>query len=541
MKRIFKNSLLFLDVPQGDILSAGVLIMILTLISGVFGLIRARLLVSQFTPDLVGIYLAAFVIPDNIIQILVLSAMGSAFIPVFSKYQKLHIQWEVARATLTTSLLIFILLASGVALFIKPLSSLVVPGIYKENPEHINLFINLTRMILFAQVFFVFSYIATGILQSYQRFIIPALAPIFYNIGIVLGILLLAPIFGMYGVALGVILGAFLHLAIQLPFVFRAGFHLGFHTPAHPVIGEIALLMGPRALSTIFERVKLTIDTNLSSLISLSSITYITYALQVATFPVSLIAAAIAQAAFPFFAKAVADNNIAQFRKYVTLSLTHIIFLLTPVSVLLIVFHTPVVRLIFGGPLFSWEATVLTARTLAILSAGLVAMGAGSILARGFYAFLDTKTPLIMTCVSIMISIVLSLYFVLFLKLDVRSLAISTTIGAFINALALFILLDMKVGGLASSAFFAKIFKIFAISGVLGIFAYAALKLLERYFNTTYTLELFAFTLLATMISVLFYLLLSFMLNLEEYKELIALFQKARTLRQKVFRKTDEV
>lgn len=534
MKRIIRNGLLFLDLPQGDILSAGFIIMGLSMLSGVFGLVRDRLLAGSFTPDLVGIYFASFVIPDNIFQIIVLSATGAAFIPVFTKYKREGSQWEFVNALFHLSLALFLFIMFLVFIFVEPLSSILVPGIQKEDPRHIDLLVNLTRIILAGQVFFVFSYLSTGILQSYHRFIIPALGSVFYNLGIICGILFLAPAFGMYGVAIGIIFGALLHFIIQLPSLIRVGFSYRF--PAnlfHPGVKEIAHLMVPRALSIAIERLKFTIDTVLASLISLASITYFNFALHVAVFPVSLIAAAIAQAALPFFAKSLAEGNHEEFRKHLMLSLTHILFLLAPFSVLLIVFHTPVVRLVFGGPLFSWEATVLTARTLAILCIALIAQGASNVLARAFYALLDTKTPLIMTLISTAISIVLSIIFVFFLSLDVRFLAVSTALGAFINASTLFILLEKKIGGLISSAFLKTMSKIFAISVVVGILAYAMLKLLEKYFNTIYTVELLLFTLLVTLISVVLYVFLSFVLDLEEYKELFVLFKKAANVRKR--------
>ncbi|MBI2036469.1 murein biosynthesis integral membrane protein MurJ [Candidatus Microgenomates bacterium] len=537
MKKVLRNGLLFLDLPQGDILSAGFVIMFLAMLSGVFGLIRDRLLAANFTPDLVGIYFASFVIPDNIFQVFILSAVGVAFIPVFSKYQKQHEEWRLARSVLNASLLFFLIITVIIIVLTKPLSFLIVPGLYKENAQHIDLLVNLTRIILLAQPFFVLSYFCTGVLQSYQRFLVPASASLFYNIGIILGILFLAPVFGMYGVALGIILGAFLHFAIQVVFVWRLGFSYNFDFRVfHPGVLEIVRLMIPRSISIAIERAKLTVDTILASVISLSSITYLNFALHVAVFPVSLVAASVAQAAFPFFAQARARGDMEEFKKHLRLSLIHIIFLLAPASVLLVIFHTPIVRLVFGAPLFSWTATVLTAQTLAILSLGLIAQGLSNILARGFYALFDTKTPLIMTVISITTTIALSLFFVLYLKLDVRALAVSTTVGSFINAMVLFILLNRKIGSFLDARFMGSLIKIFFMSALLAVVSYAMLKLLEQYFNTSFTLTLLLFTVLVALISSAFYLLLSFLFNLSEYKELFLLFQKAGAIHKRLTR-----
>lgn len=535
MKKVLRNGLIFLDLPQGDILSAGFIIMFLAMLSGIFGLVRDRLLATHFTPDLVGIYFASFVIPDNIFQVFILSVVGIAFIPVFTKYQKQGEQWALSRSVLHSSLLFFLIITVIIFIFIKPLSLFLVPGLQKENAAHIDLLVNLTRIILFAQPFFVLSYLCTGILQSYRRFLVPASASLFYNIGIIFGIVVFAPIFGMYGVAIGIIIGALFHFLIQVAFVWRLGFSYNFNFNLfHPGVFEIVKLAIPRAFSIAIERIKLTIDTTLASLISLSSITYLNFAFHIAVFPVSLVAASVAQAAFPFFAAASARNDMEEFKKQLRLSLVHIVFLLAPASVLIVVFHTPIVRLVFGAPLFSWAATVLTAQTLAILAIGIIAQGLSSILARGFYALFDTKTPLIMTIISITTTIILSLFFVLYLKLDVRFLAVATTTGSFINAIVLFVLLNKKIGGFMDSRFMTSLVKIFIMSALLGLVSYIMLKLLEQYFNTSFTMTLFLFTALVALLSSAFYLLLSFLFNLSEYKELFLLFQKASTIHKRL-------
>ena len=536
MRRVLKNSLLFFDAPQADILSAGFLIMFLSVITGIFGLVRDRLLATHFTPDLVGVYFAAFVIPENIFQILVLSAVGAAFIPVFTKYQREGQQWEFATALFRISLLLFATISILVGIFIEPLSKVFVPGIQKETPGHIALFVNLTRLILFSQLFFLFSYFCTGILQSYQRFLMPALASSLYNLGIIVGILLLAPTFGMYGVVLGIIGGAFLHLLIQLPFAVKLGFSYRPHVPLfHPGIAELGKLMAPRVLSVAIERLKFTVDTALASLIFVSSITFLNYASHVAIYPVSLFAAAIGQAALPFLAKAANEGNMEDFKKHTMLSLTHIAFFLAPTSVLLIILHTPIVRLIFGTPKFDWEATFLTGMTLAFLALGLFAQGASTILARAFYALLDTKTPLVMTIISQVTTILLSVFFVIVLKLPVWSLGLSTTIGISINAFLLFVLLDKKVGRFPRFSLFKSLAKIFFISALLAIFSYTLFKVLERFFNTDYGLPLLIFTITIALASGAFYLFLSFIFNLEEYKAIFLFFKKAASVRQRVF------
>lgn len=518
-----------LSLPSEDILSAGFIIMGLSALSGVLGLVRDRLLSLQFTPDLVGIYFAAFVIPENLFQILILGALGSAFMPVFSKYRQHGGGWDFALSFMHLSAGIFVIAVTIVFLFVEPLSLALVPGLSKENPAHLALLTNLTRIILLSQLAFVVSYLFTAILQSFHRFIIPALTPVFYNIGIILGLLFLAPTFGMYGVALGVVIGALLHLLIQVPYLRRLGFTYQFRTDfSHKGIIETIELMVPRTIAILIERLRLTIDTILASLISLSSITFLNFAMHVAVFPISLFASAISQAAFPFLTRAASKGDLAEFKQYMSVSLTHIAFFLAPMSILLVILHTPIVRLIFGSRLFSWEATFLTSWTLVFLSLGLLFQGPGILLARGFYALYDTKTPLLVTSISLFITITLSLVFILLLHLPVWSLGASATVGAIVNATLLFVLLDRRIGGFNRFSLFISFAKILFISLFLAIFTYATFKFLEQFFDTTYTLPLLIFTILVTVCSMGFYLLLSFVFNLEEYKALATFFHKIK-------------
>ncbi len=160
--------------------------------------------------------------------------------------------------------------------------------------------VSLTRIILFGQVILILGSFFIGILQSFQRFIIPSLAPVFYNLGIILGIIMLAKPYGITGAAYGVILGAALHVLIQVPLIFSLGFRFSifaniFHTGAR----EIVRLMSIRTLGLAAEQINETVGVVLASLLSTASVTYLTFSEHLQLVPVSLFAATIAQAALP--------------------------------------------------------------------------------------------------------------------------------------------------------------------------------------------------------------------------------------------------
>ncbi|MDP3758774.1 MAG: lipid II flippase MurJ, partial [Candidatus Daviesbacteria bacterium] len=213
-----KNIFALLYSRQTSILSAASIIMATMMLSKVLGLIRDRLLAHVFSPDVIDIFWAAFRLPDLIFQIIILGALSVAFIPVFTE----HLQdkgkenaFEMARAVLSVFLAIFILTTIFIYIFAEPLiASFIAPGFTAARQLQVA---ELTRVILFGQVILVVGSFFIGISQSFQRFIIPSLAPVFYNLGMILGIAFLSKYFGIIGVAYGVVIGAFLHALVQLP------------------------------------------------------------------------------------------------------------------------------------------------------------------------------------------------------------------------------------------------------------------------------------------------------------------------------------
>ena len=226
VKNLLQSGKLIFSRKQTNILSAASVIMAAVLMSRLLGLLRLRLMTERFFPDAkwqFDVYIASFRFPDMIFELLVLGALSAAFIPVFSEYLEKNRQeaYRIASSVINILSLVFGLAAVAMFIFAPQLSHLIAPS---YGPVKIALLTNLTRLMLLAQIFFCLSNFLTGIIQSNQRFLIPALAPIVYNVGIILGIVFLVPVMGIYGAAVGVIFGAFLHFLIQLPLARKLGF-----------------------------------------------------------------------------------------------------------------------------------------------------------------------------------------------------------------------------------------------------------------------------------------------------------------------------
>lgn len=541
LEAVVRNIFDFLIAKQTSILSGAVIIMVTVLLSKVLGLIRDRLLAHIFPPDSVAIFFAAFRLPDLIFQLLILGALSVAFIPVFTDVMEnkgKNEAFKLAQSILTLALLLLFLVTVVVFIFVDPLTSLIVPGFSPEQKTQVAL---LTRVILAGQMILTVGSFFIGILQSFQRFIIPALAGVFYNLGIIIGILAFSTNLGILGPAIGVVIGAILHVLIQIPLVISLGFRFrSLKTLLHPGVKEIFSLMSVRTIGLAAEQFNETIAVVLASLISTASVTYLTFAQHLQIVPIGLFGATIAQAALPVLSAERARGKIDEFKVTLLTTLHQILFLALPALAILIILRIPAVRLVFGASRFDWEATVLTGMTLAYLSIGLASQAISLLLVRGFYALKDTKTPVIVSLIVVTVNIVLSFYFVRVLHLEVWSLGLAISIANLISSLLLFITLDKKVGGFERKAIFSPFFKMLMATIIMGACLYVPVKLLDQViFDTTKTINLLVLTGLASVFALAIYVLLVWFMKVRELNTYVDLLRKMGHMESKL--KTKEI
>jgi len=442
-----------------------------------------------------------------------------AFIPVFTEYMEKKGQaeaFELARSILNISLLIFILAAILIFIFANPLiASFIAPGFTPDKQTQVA---SLTRIIIFGQVILVIGSFFIGILQSFQRFIIPAFAPVFYNLGIILGIIFLSGSFGILGAAIGVIIGAALHALIQLPMIWSMGFRFKFPPRLfHPGVKEIVGLVSVRTIGLAAEQVNETVGLALASLVSVGSVTYLTFAQHLQVVPIGLFGATLAQAALPVLSSERSRGKIEEFKSTLLTTMHQILFLCLPAAAILIVLRIPCVRLVFGASQFDWQATVLTGKTLGFLSVGLAAQAISLLLVRGFYALKDTKTPVLVSLLVVAVNVALSVYFVRFLGLPVWSLGLSFSISTILSAILLIWTLHFKVGGFKVSDILGPFSKMLMATIIMGIALYIPIKLLDQViFDTTRTVNLLVLTGLASIFALSIYVVLVWFMKVKE-------------------------
>ena len=547
VNRLLRHSQALFSHQQTHILSAAAVITIATFLSAFLGLIKTRLLLSHFsaTPELKAIldaYWVALRLPELIFQLLVIGALSAAFIPVFSKYwQKQPPEaYHIASSAMNLILILFSLLSLIIFIFARPFNALITS--VQFTPLQLDLATNLTRIMIFAQLFFAISNFLTGIIQAQQRFLIPALSPVVYNLGIIAGIVFLTPLIGIYGAAVGVLLGAFLHLAIQLPLAI----HLGFtYRPVidltHPGVRAMFRLMPPRTLAISVSQLELSAMVYFATALSAGSLTVLQIAQQLMVAPIRLFSIPIGQASLPFLAKTTAPDQLDQFKATFLTSLRQILYLAFPATMLLVILRIPLVRIVYGTKAFPWATTLVTGKTLAVLSLSLFAQAATHILVRAFYALHNTKTPFLIALTTFIANIVLAYLAVFRFHGGILGLALSLSLTAVIHSFWLFLALRRHLPDLVDRHLLLAVSKMLFASLAMSIFLWVPMRLLDRFvFDTTRVFSLVLLTLTVSLTGTGVYLLLSYLLRLPELSAFLSLAHRLGNWHQ-VLRRTEEV
>ncbi len=529
---------------QQTVGSAAFILVSMVFTSRVLGLVRDRMLNARFAPDELGVYFAAFRLPNLIFELLVMGALTSAFIPVFTKYltqQNEKEGFDIAATLINLSITAMLILAIPLLLFSNQISHFLAPGF---SPEQVERMATFTRfMIIFQVLPLLVGNFFTGILQSYNMFLVPAIAPVVYNVGIIIGIVALTPMFGLMAPVYGVGIGAGLFMLIQVPLIVGVGYRhrLAFDWKNRGV-REVLKLIGPRTLGLAVSQIDSTVDLMLASLLGARMITVFNFAQQLQQLPVGLFGVSVAQAALPTLSAASAKEDLGEFKKSVTSAIHQILFFVFPASALFIVLRIPVVRLVFGASRFDWQATVLTGMTLSMFSISIFAQSIVNVLARGFYALYDTKTPVKISVISILTNTLLSLIFIKVMGLPVWSLGLSTSIASILNVTVLYIVLDKKVSGFPKMELFSPAIKMFIAACVAGVAVFFPLKLFDQLvFDTTRTIGLLFLTGIAGGAGLFTYLLLAWLFDVNEVKSFITLIRRVRKPKAVLLEPVNEV
>jgi len=393
---LFKNSLLSLNM-------AALILGAANLLSRILGMLRNRLLAGHFGASReLDMYLAAFQIPDFLFVIFLVGAASAAIIPVFLAAKEND--GEAARIFIYQLLAIFaslaLVLSLAVAIFAPSFIHLVTPGF---TPAEREATVRLTRIMMASPVFLGLSGILASVMQAEGKFLVFAISPILYNIGIIAGILFFLPTFGLPGLALGVILGAVLHFASQIPAFLRLGFSPAVAMSAlkkwrgafRSSLGRVAALSLPRVLALSMSHATFIALIAFASRLNAGSISVFQFAFDLYSLPVGIFGVSYAVAAYPGLCDAARAADASRFAALFKKTAAAMLFWIVPFTIFTFILRSAIVRLVLGSGRFSAEDAHLTAAALGVFAIAIVLEPARILLLRAFYAIGNTRKPLI--------------------------------------------------------------------------------------------------------------------------------------------------
>jgi putative peptidoglycan lipid II flippase len=407
-------------------------------LSKIIGLARQSIIAQRFgTGQQLDAYYAAFKLPDLVLTLIAGGAIATTFIPVFSGYltkgQDKH-AWRLASAVLNILLLLMGAVAS-IAAASAPLlvRRYIAPGFDASLQA---LTAELLRIVLLSSVVFAASSLVMSVLQAHQRFVLPALADFFYDVGIIFGALFLVPSMGIHGLAWGVVIGASLHLLIQLPGLIRcrARYALTLWAPDDS-LQRLGQLMGPRILILGMFQVVLLFTTSLASGLPEGTITAINMGWILMQMPEVIFAMAIATAAFPVMSRLATQKEKAALRATISGALKAILLLSSPSTLALLMLGRRYIALFFGYGAFDARSADMVYWTTAAFTVGLVGHSMLELAARIYYAHRNTLVPFVVAVGATIANI--SLCVVLAAPLGGAGLALANSIAVTIQSIVL--------------------------------------------------------------------------------------------------------
>lgn len=395
-----------------DVREAAFLLAVATVASNLLALLRDRLLASRFGAGIeLDMYYAAFRVPDLLYAFSLFFVASTVIIPLF--LERMAESEDRAREFVDTVLAAFLLCISILAIaayicmpFIVPL---YVPGFDADHQWHV---VQMARILLISPLFLGLSGLVSSILQSFRKFFVYAASFLFYNIGIIAGILVFAPRWGLSGLAWGVVLGALLHLLIQVPSLIHTGFLPRFAMRTFSDLVEVFQRSFPRTAGLAVTQITFIAVTAIASTLHTGSLAVFQLAFNLQSIPLAVIGLSYSVAAFPTMAELIVKKERAVFFEHVVSASRHIIFWTLPMAVLFIVLRAHIVRVILGGGEFGWADTRLTAASLALFAIGIVAQSLVALFVRAFYAIGNVRVPILVNTFALAVTILFAFFFV---------------------------------------------------------------------------------------------------------------------------------
>ena len=470
-----------------------------TMISRLLGLARDQVFAYLFgANNAMDAFYVAFRIPNLFRDLFAEGAMNAAFVPTFTRQLTRYGKdqaWKLANnvintLAISTGLLVIIGIVSA-----GPLITFLASD-YASVPGKLELTALLTKITLPFLTFIAIAAAFMGMLNSLQRFFIPALSPAMFNISTIFCAFALVPVMPKFGlapitaIAIGTLVGGLGQLVIQWPALRREGYRY------RPVLNlgdqplrDVLTLMGPGILGVAATQINLLVNLILATGEGTGAVSWLNYSFRLVYLPIGLFGVSIATVALPIISKHAALEKLSNVRSTVSNGLRLMLVLNIPAAIGLIVIALPIVQLIFERGNFTPSDTAATAAALIFYSPGLIGYSAVKIIAPTFYALRDSRTPVLVSVGTMIFNITINM--ILIRVIGYKGLALGTSIAALLNASVLFWLLRNRLGGLEEMLIGRTLLKTLIASAIMGLTAAVVSQQLELLFpGTDFVLQL---------------------------------------------------
>ena len=463
--------------------SAG-LITLATMTSRLLGVARETVLAATFgASSQMDAYNVAFRVPNLLRDLFAEGAMTSAFVPTFTRTltQRGREQaWRLGDLVINALIIVTgVLVVLGI-LLAEPITRTIAPE-FSRVPGKLELTTTLTRVMLPFLPMIAVAVAAMGMLNALHRFFIPSLSPAMFNIATIACALGLAPLMPSIGqepimaIAIGTLLGGLGQVMLQWPLLRKEGFEyrpiLSFRDPE---LREVLRLMVPGAIGLGAVQINVLVNTYLASSQQPGAVSWLGYAFRLMYLPIGLFGVSIATASLPDISRHAVAADLAAIRRTVSRGLRMILMLNVPATLGLIVLAEPIVSLLYERNRFGPADTVATAAALVFYAPGLLGYSAVKIASPTFYSLRDSRTPVIVSVLSVVVNLALNLGLVR--VLGYAGLALGTALAAIFNAGALLWLLRRRLGGLDGRSVAVAGIKIAIASVLMAVAAWLILQ-----------------------------------------------------------------
>lgn len=410
----------------------------MTLLSRILGFMRDAIIARSFGAGIyTDAFFIAFKIPNLLRRLFAEGAFAQAFVPILAEYKNRrgHDETKLLVDHVATVLFIALLIVTLLGVIAAPVVVYISAPGFANEPDKFTITVNMLR-IIFPYIFFIsLVSLAGGILNTYSRFGVPAFTPVLLNIAMIAATLLLAPHINPPAMALawGVALGGILQLALQLPFLYKLDliprFRFNWHDEG---VWRVLKLMGPAVFGVSIAQISLLINTIFASFLATGSVSWLYYADRLMEFPTGMLGVALGTILLPSLSKHYADNDTKQYSQLLDWGLRLTLMLALPAAAALAVLAVPLISTLFLYGNFHIHDVWMTRQALMAYSLGLLGLIMVKILAPGFYARQNIKTPVKIAIITLVATQLMNLVFVW--KLQHAGLALAIGLGACLNA-----------------------------------------------------------------------------------------------------------